>query len=69
MSFVSFVALASALCVLCALALDHMEERTCAIPSKFTRILWCKNCGQLEIGDECTKPCSRCGNQCTMVKF
>jgi Zn finger protein HypA/HybF involved in hydrogenase expression len=69
MNLLPFIVLLTVLFTFSVLVLEYAEDCLCVIPSKFSKIFWCKNCDQIEIGEGATKLCPRCGDVCTVIKF
>jgi hypothetical protein len=69
MNLLLFIVLFTMLFAFFTLVFEHINDRLCALPSKFNRVLWCKNCDQIEIGESTVRLCSRCGCVCTVIKF
>jgi hypothetical protein len=69
MSLLSFIVSFAALFIFIVLFFEWKNDASCVISSKFSKVLWCKYCDRLEIGEGVEKLCSRCGNTCVLVKF
>jgi hypothetical protein len=65
----SFITLGLAVFMFLDLVLESMRECRYVILSGFHKILWCKNRDPLGISGSDAKRCSRCGCQCSVIKF